>query len=154
MAAGQGGQGIRIHHHQPGLPEGAHDVLRRAQIHRHLAADGGIDLGKGGGGAVDKVHAAHVGGGHKAGQIAHNAAAHGHHQIAPVKAQLQHPAQQALIHLQAFAALALGHGFNVALPALGAHDLGVFGGHAAVGHDEHPPVQIGQKAQIVQRAAL
>ena len=59
VAAGQGGKGVRIHDDQLGLPEGTHDVFGIAQIHGGLAADGGIDHGKGGGGAVDEVDAPH-----------------------------------------------------------------------------------------------
>ncbi len=90
VAAGQGGQGVRVHDDQLGLPESAHDVLGVAQIHGGLAADGGIDHGKGGGGAVDKINAAHIDGSGKPGQIAHHAAAHGHHQVAAAHAELQH----------------------------------------------------------------
>ena len=79
VAAGQGGKGVRIHDDELGLPESAHDVFGIAQIHGGLAADGGIDHGKGGGGAVDEVDAPHVDGSGKTGQIAHHAAAHGDH---------------------------------------------------------------------------
>ena len=47
VAAGQGGEGVRVHDDQLGLPEGTHDVFGVAQIHGGLAADGGIDHRKG-----------------------------------------------------------------------------------------------------------
>ena len=45
VALGQGGQGVRVHDHQFGLPEGAHDVFGVAQVHRRLAPNGGVDHG-------------------------------------------------------------------------------------------------------------
>ena len=90
VAAGEGGQRIWVHDDQFWLPEGTHDVLGIAQIHRRLAADGGIDHRERGGGAVDEVDAPHIDGGGKSGQVAHDAAAHRHDQVAAAHIEIEH----------------------------------------------------------------
>ena len=154
VAAGQGGQGVRVHDDQFGLPESTHDVLGVAQVHGGLAADGGVNHGKGGGGAVDEVDAAHIGGSCKTGQVAHHAAAHGHDQVTPAHAEVQHLAQHAFQNFKALAGFTLGHRDDAGVLALVGHPLGVLGGHAAVGDHGHPAVQPGKLVQVFQRAAL
>ena len=154
VAAGQGGQRLRVHDDQFGLPESAHDVFGVAQVHGGLAANGGIDHGEGGGGAVDEINAAHVDGGRKACQVAHDTAAHGDDQVAPAHIEFQHLAQDGLQNFKALAGLALGHGDDLGVLALIGHPLGVLGGNAAVGDDGHPAVQPGELVQVFQRAAL
>ena len=152
VAAGKGGQGVGVHHHHPGLPEGAHHVLGVPQVHGGLAADGGIDHGQGGGGAVDEIDAPHIDGRRKAGQVSHHAAAHGHHQIAPAHAERQHLLQHRLQRAEALAALALGHRNDHGLAALVGHLAGIHRGHPAVGDHRHPAVQIGQLVQVLKGA--
>ena len=147
MAAGQSGKGVRVHDDQFGLPESTHDVLGVAQVHGGLAADRGIDHGKGGGGAVDEVDAPHVDGSGKTGQIAHHAAAYGDHQIA---AALEDGFQ----NFKALAGFALRHRDDVGILALVGHHLGVLCGHTTVGHNGHTAVQPGELVQVFQRAAL
>ena len=154
MAAGQSGKGVRIHDDQLGLPESAHDVFGIAQIHGGLAADGGIDHGKGGGGAVDEVDAPHVDGSGKTGQIAHHAAAHGDHQIAAAHAEFQHLLEDGFQNFKALAGFALRHRDDVGILALVGHHLGVLCGHTTVGHNGHTAVQPGELVQVFQRAAL
>ena len=154
VAAGQGGQGVRVHDDQLGLPEGTHDVLGVAQIHGGLAADGGIDHGKGGGGAVDKIDAAHIDGSGKPGKVAHHAAAHGYHKVAPAHAKVQHLPQHGLQNFKALAGFALRHGDDSGILALVGYHLGVLCRHTAVGDHRHPAVQPGELVQVFQRAAL
>ena len=59
----QGVQHLRIHEHQPGLPEGPRQILPVLQIHGHLAPYGGIHLGQQGGGDLHEVHPPQDGGG-------------------------------------------------------------------------------------------
>ena len=68
--------------------EGAHEVLAAGQVDRRLAADGGIHHGQQGGGYLHEVDAAHVGCSAKARQVAHHAAAAGHHEVVAAKAVL------------------------------------------------------------------
>ena len=124
------------------------------QIHSGLAADGGIDHGKGGGGAVDKIDAPHVDGSGKSGQITDHAAAHGHHQVAAAHVELQHLPEHRFQDLEALAGLALRHRDDGGFPALVGHALGIFGRHAAVGDNGHLAVQPGKLVQVFQRAAL
>ena len=154
VAAGQGGQGVRIHDDQLRLPERTHDVLGVTQIHGGLAADGRVDHGEGGGGAVDEVDAAHIDGSGKTGQIAHDAAAHGNHKITAAHAEVQHLPEDGFQNFKALAGFALRHRDDAGVLALVGHHLGVLGGHAAVGDDGHPAVQPGELVQVFQRAAL
>jgi len=68
---------------------------------------GGIDHGKGGGGAVDKINAAHIDGSGKPGKVAHHAAAHGHHKVAAPHAEVQHLPQHSFQNFKALAGFAL-----------------------------------------------
>ena len=108
----------------------------------------------GGGGAVDEINAAHIDGGRKACQVAHDTAAYGDDQVAPAHIEFQHLAQDGLQNFKALAGLALGHGDDLGVLALVGHPLGVLGGNAAVGDDGHPAVQPGELVQVFQRAAL
>ena len=154
VAAGQGGQGVRVHDDQLGLPESTYDVFGIAKIHGGLAADGGIDHGKGGGGAVDKVDAAHIDGSGKPGKVAHHAAAHGYHKVAAPHAEVQHLPQHSFQNFKALAGFALRHGDDGGVLALVGYHLGVLCGHTAVGDHRHPAVQPGELVQVFQRAAL
>ena len=151
MAAGQRGEGVGVHHHQFGLPEGAHHVLGVPEVDGGLAADGRIDHGQGGGGAVDEVDAPHVDGGGKAGEVPHHAAAHRDDKVAPAQPEVQHLPQHRLEGLEALAGLPLGHGDDGGLPALVGHLAGVDGGHPAVGDDGHPAVEVRELIEVLQR---
>ena len=65
----QGVQHLRVHEHQPGLPEGPRQILSVLQIHGHLAPYGGIHLGQQGGGDLHEVHPPQDGGGGEPRQI-------------------------------------------------------------------------------------
>ena len=107
--AGRGG----IDDDQPRLVEGADEVLGLGMIDGRLAADRGVHLGQHGRGQGDEVHAAHVGGGHEARQVAHGAAAEAEHRRGPVEARRQQPVPALLGHRQGLGRLAfrdLDHG--------------------------------------------
>ena len=154
LAAGQGGEGAGVHDDQLGLPEGADDVFRLAQIHRRLAADGGVDHGERGGGAVDEVDAPHIDGGGKARQIAHDAAAHGDDEVAAAHIELQHLAQDTFQNLHALAGLTLRHGDDLCVAALVGHPLGVLCRDACVRHHRHTAVEAGELVQVLQCAVF
>ena len=155
VAAGQRCQGIKIHQHHLGLPESANNVFGFAQVNGGFAANGGIDLGKGGGGAVDKINAAHIRCRAEPAQIPHNAAAHGDQQILAVHAERQHGLQHLAIHFQAFAGFALGHSVHHSIGALGQHGLGILLRHAGIRQDKHLAVgNIGKLVQVGQAPAF
>ena len=84
LPRGKRPEGVRVDEHGAGLVERAHRVLHAVQVDGGLAAHRGIHLRQQGGGDVVKINAAHVGGGGKARQIAHHAAAHGGHAVAAI----------------------------------------------------------------------
>ena len=73
-----------------GLPERADDVFGWAKVDAGLAADRGINLGEGGGGAVDEIDAAHIAGSAEPAQVPHNAAAHRNKQVFAGHAEIEH----------------------------------------------------------------
>ena len=78
QASSRGGRvasSVGVHHHQLGLPDRADVVLALRQVDAGLAADGRVDHREQGRRHVDQAHAALVGGGDEAGQVAHDAAA-------------------------------------------------------------------------------
>ncbi len=70
-----------VHENQPGLPEGASQVLACREVDGHLAPHGGVHLGQKCGGNLYEVHATQDGGRGEARQIAHHAAPQGHHAV-------------------------------------------------------------------------
>ena len=148
MAAGQGFQRVKVHQDHLGLPEGAHDVFGLPQVNGGLAADGGVHLGQRGGGAVDKVNAAHIGGGAETAQIPDDAAAHRNQQVLAGHIEVQHGLLHLAEHLEALAALALGHRVHHAVGALGQHRLGVLGGHAGIGENKH--LAVGKVDELIK----
>ena len=137
---GEGGEGVGIHEHQPGLPEGSRQVFPRPEVHRHLAAHGGVHLGQEGGGELDEIHPPEDGGGGKARQVPHHAAAQGHHPVGAGKAEVQHGLPQLGEALGGFGGLTGGNLLAGGLKAAALQDGNqpgeVEGGHVGVRHHE------------------
>ena len=74
-------QRVAVHEHQLRLIERAQQVLAARVVDGHFAADGGIDLRKQRGGHLHEVHAAQIGAGGVARDVAHDAAAQRDHQV-------------------------------------------------------------------------
>ena len=74
--AGQGPEKIRIDIHEFRLAEGAHHILVAVEVHAVLAADGGVDLRKQCRRHESEGKPAFIDGGHEAGDVGGDAAAH------------------------------------------------------------------------------
>ena len=155
LPLGQGGQRVKVHQHHLGLPERTYDVFGFAQVDGSLAADGGIHLRKHRRGAVYKVDAAHIAGGAKAAQVAHNAAAHGDQQVGAGHTKVQHRLQNLAVYLQAFAALALRDGADLRIGTLVGYGLGILCRHAGICQHKHLAVGgVGKLVQVFQATRL
>ena len=108
LALGQRARHRRVDDHQPGLVEGADQVLGQGMVDRGLASDGGVDLGEHRGRELDDVDAAHIGRRREAGHVTHGAAAERQHRGGSVQTSRQQLVPTALGDLQGLGALALG----------------------------------------------
>ena len=91
LARRQRGQRVGVHHHQLRLPDRADVVLALGQVHAGLAADRRVDHRQERRGHVEQTDAALVGGRDEAHQVAHHAAAEGHHGVAAPQARPRPP---------------------------------------------------------------
>ena len=104
LPVGQGGEHIQVRQDEPGLVEGADQVLASRGVDGRLAAHRGVHLGQQGGGDLNEVCAALVDGGGEAGEVPDHPAAESDNQVAPVQLQSQ---QGVAERLQAGKALGL-----------------------------------------------
>ena len=144
---GQGVQGLRVHKHQPGLPEGPGQVLAVGQVHGHLPSHGGVHLGQQGGGDLDKVHPPEHRGGGEARQVPHHAAPQGGHRVGAGEAKGHHLLPQLGQPGGALGLLPGGEDQGLRPEAgggqAGPHPVQVQGGHMVVG-DQEDPLRMGQ----------
>ena len=150
-------QGLGVDEDGGGLVVGADVVLGLGQVDAGLAAVGGVDLGDQGGGHVHDRHAALVGRGAEAGEVADHAAAERDHVVG---------AGQARAHELGPHDLGVGHGLGL----LAGHDAHAAGqrlepvgeepAHGAVGDQEAPTVGgpavggVGEQAVAQQHRVL
>ena len=153
MALGQAFQRVRVRHHKAGLVKSAHSVFGARQVDGRFSADGGIDLRKRRGGAVDERNAPHIAGRGKARKVPYNAAAKRQHRVAAGKAVLQHHGEQLAEALQALGPLALRQHYGHALPALGQYGFQVCLRNSGVAYHQHAAVQVDQ-LPYARKAAL
>ena len=107
---GQGVQRRCIAQHQRRLPEGPAGVFAAGQIDGRLAAHAAVHHGKQGGGKLHIAHAAQIGGGGKAAQVARHAPAQGDQDVLARQIARAQKIQQLLVGLHVFAFLAMGKG--------------------------------------------
>ena len=102
----EGGQASHVGDDHARLPKGAGQVLAGSQVDGRLAADRRIHHGEQACGNLHKLAAAHVGGGHKARHVAHDAAAERHDHVGARKLVLGHKLQNGDVGLGALMGLA------------------------------------------------
>jgi hypothetical protein len=109
LGGGQRGERVRVADHGRGLVVGAGVVLALGQVHPGLAAVGGVHLGHERRRNLHVAHPALVDRRAEAGQVAHDAAADGHDQVAALGARAGEPPQHLLGGRQRLALLAGRH---------------------------------------------
>ena len=102
----EGGQAPHVGDYYARLPKGAGQVLAGSQVDGGLAAHRRIHHGEQTRGDLHKLAAAHVGGGHKARHVAHDAAAECHNHVGARKLVLGHKLQNGNIGFCALMGLA------------------------------------------------
>ena len=129
---------VREHHDR--LVERPDQVLALGQIHRRLAADGGVDLRGERRRDLQDGEPAHVGGRHEPGQVSHHAAAQRHQHVAAVHLLVRQLPVQHLGDLQRLRLLTLRDGqgdHGEARPGQrGSERFEIQPGHHLVGHHE------------------
>ena len=130
---------VGVAEHDFGLVKGPGHVFARPQIHRRLAAHGGIHGGQQGGGYLDEAGAPAVYRRGKARQIPRHAAAQGHHQIGTGQLNLAQPFQRVAEGVHGFVLLPVGKGPNLRRKPGGGqavhHRFAVQNPHGVVGDD-------------------
>ena len=113
----EGGQAPHVGDNHARLPKGAGQVLACSQVDGGLAAHRRIHHGEQARRNLHKLAAAHVGGGHKARHVAHDAAAECHDHVGARKLVLGHKLQNGNIGFGALMGLACFEGADAHLVA-------------------------------------
>ena len=161
-AVAEGVETVRIDQHPLGLPEGPGQIFSGLKVDGHLAPHGGVHLGQQSGGDLDEVHPPEEGGGGKARQVAHHAAAQGCHPVSACHTEGHHffPQQDQLF--RTLGRLSGGDGAAEDLKARPLQavrrPLQIQGQHIAVGHHRQLPGPGEQRPtalpRLVQQATL
>ena len=154
LAAGQGGKGGRIHQDAARLIKCADNVLDSIQVDGGFAADGGVHLGKDGGGNVVEINAAHIAGRGETGQIADHAAADGSHAVPAAHAQGQHAAEQQAVIVKALAGFPFGNPDHLRSQGGCGNGIRIGFGHTGVRDHQNLPVQVQQGTRVAQTAGF
>ena len=133
------GQTAHVCEHRAGLPEGPRQVLAGLEVDGGLAAHGGVHHGEQARRHLDVRDSAQVARRGKAREVAHHAAAEGHHRVAAGELALGQELQAVHERGGALSLLARlegeGMGLEPGLREGGADHLGVEGADVRVGHD-------------------
>jgi len=102
----EGGQAPYVGDNHARLPKGSGEIFAGGQVDGRLAAHRRVHHGEQTRGDLHKLAAAHVGGGHKAGHVAHDAAAERHDHVGARKLVLGNKLQNGNVGLGTLMGLA------------------------------------------------
>ena len=142
MSFGQSAERIGINHHTLRLLESTYCVFDAAEVDSRLSADRGIHLGEQGGRHVVEVDASHIYRCGKAREVAYDTAADRYYTVAASESGIRHCDEHRLKRGEALRGLALIYGVDRRRLARALNGICILSGHAAVGDDEDPAIQI------------
>ena len=113
----EGGKASHVGDNHARLPKGTGEIFAGGQVDGRLAAHRRVHHGEQARGDLHKLAATHVGGGHKAGHVAHDAAAERHDHVGARKLVLGHKLQDVDVGLGALVCFAGLEGVDAYLVA-------------------------------------